>query len=111
MSKTHQNKSSTFLIVNQSTKLSYVELVLDSTIFRQTRNHVTLSSFRLLSELTVANILLSSSLKYKGSVILQIHGKGKVSLAVSECNNAGEFRSIVKENQNIDQRIKIIFFI
>ena len=100
MSKTHQNKSSTFLIVDQSAKLSYVELVLDSTIFRQTRDHVTLSSFRLLSELTVANILLSSSLKYKGSVILQIHGKGMVSLAVSECNNAGEFRSIVKENQN-----------
>ena len=100
MSKTHQNRSSTFLIVDQSAKLSYVELVLDSTVFRQTRDQVTLSSFRLLSELTVANILLSSSLKYKGSVILQIHGKGMVSLAVSECNDAGEFRSIVKENQN-----------
>ena len=100
MSKIHQNKSSTFLLVDQSAKLSYVELVLDSTTFRQTRDHITLSSFRLLSELTVANILLSSSLKYKGSVILQIHGKGIVSLAVSECNNAGEFRSIVKEDQN-----------
>lgn len=100
MSKTHQNRSSTFLIVDQSAKLSYVELVLDSTTFRQTKDHVTLSSLRLLSELTVANILLSSSLKYKGSVILQIHGKGIISLAVSECNNAGEFRSIIKENQN-----------
>ena len=100
MSKTHQNKSSTFLIIDQSAKLSYVELVLNSTTFRQPRDHVTLSSFRLLNELTVANILLSSSLKYKGSVILQIHGKGIISLAVSECNNAGEFRSIIKENQN-----------
>ena len=27
-----------------------------------------------------------------------------VSLAVSECNNAGEFRSIVKENQNNSRR-------
>ena len=110
MSKTHQNKSSTFLIVDQSAKLSYVELVLDSTTFRQTRDHVTLSSFRLLSELTVANILLSSSLKYKGSVILQIHGKGMVSLAVSECNNAGEFRSIVKENQNNSPKNKNHFY-
>ncbi len=110
MSKTHQNKSSTFLIVNQSTKLSYVELVLDSTIFRQTRDHVTLSSFRLLSELTVANILLSSSLKYKGSVILQIHGKGIISLAVSECNNAGEFRGTVKENQNNRSKNKNPFY-
>ena len=100
MSKTHQNRSSTFLIVDQSAKLSYVELCLDSTTFRQTKDHLTLSSLRLLSELTVANILLSSSLKYKGSVILQIHGKGIISLVVSECNNAGEFRSIIKENQN-----------
>ena len=110
MSKIHQNKCSTFLIVDQSAKLSYVELVLDSTTFRQTRDHVTLSSFRLLSELTVANILLSSSLKYKGSVILQIHGKGMVSLAVSECNNAGEFRSIVKENQKISLKNKNHFY-
>ena len=71
MSKIHQNKSSTFLIVDHSSKLSYVELVLDSTNFRQTRDYVTLSSFRLLSEFTVAVILLSMSLKYKGSVILQ----------------------------------------
>ena len=110
MSKIHQNKCSTFLIVDQSAKLSYVELVLDSTTFRQTRDHVALSSFRLLSELTVANILLSSSLKYKGSVILQIHGKGMVSLAVSECNNAGEFRSIVKENQNNSPNNKNHFY-
>mgnify|MGYP000033712558 FL=1 len=110
MSKTHQNKSSTFLIVDQSAKLSYVELVLDSTIFRQTRDHVTLSSFRLLSELTVANILLSSSLKYKGSVILQMHGRGVVSLAVSECNNAGEFRGTVKENQNNRSKNKNQFY-
>ncbi len=110
MSKIHQNKCSTFLIVDQSAKLSYVELILDSTTFRQTRDHVTLSSFRLLSELTVANILLSSSLKYKGSVILQIHGKGMVSLAVSECNNAGEFRSIVKENQKNSPKNKNHFY-
>ena len=110
MSKTHQNNSSTFLIVDQSAKLSYVELVLSPTNFRQTLDHVTLNSFRLLSELTVANILLSSSLKYKGSVILQIHGKGMVSLAVSECNNTGEFRSIIKENQNNSLKDKNHFY-
>ena len=110
MSKTHQNKSSTFLVVDQSAKLSYVELILDSTTFEQTRDHVSLSSFRLLSELTVANILLSSSLKYKGSVILQIHGKGMVSLLISECNNAGEFRSIVKENQDNSPKKKNHFY-
>jgi len=106
MSKTHQNNSSTFLIVDQSAKLSYVELVLSPTNFRQSLDYITPNSFRLLSELTVANILLSSSLKFKGSVILQIHGKGMVSLAVSECNNAGEFRSIIKENQNNNPKNK-----
>ena len=110
MSKTHQNRSSTFLIADHAAKLSYVELVIDSTTFRQTKDHVTLSSLRLLSELTVANILLSSSLKYKGSVILQIYGKGMVSLAVSECNNAGEFRSIIKENQNNSPKDKSHFY-
>ena len=110
MSKIHQNKCSTFLIVDQSAKLSYVELVLDSTTFRQTRDHIALSSFRLLSELTVANILLSSSLKYNGSVISQIHSKEIVSLAASECNNVGELRSIVKENQNNSPNNKNHFY-
>ena len=54
--------------------------------------------------------MLSSSLKYKGSVILQIHGEGMVSLAVSECNYAGEFRSIIKENQNNSSKNKNHFF-
>ena len=39
----------------------------------------------LLGEMTAASALLSASLKYEGSVTLQIHGDGPVRLAVAEC--------------------------
>ena len=93
-----RNKCSTFLLVDRSAKLSYVELDLGSKDLKRLSNSLERNSFQLLGELTVANILLSSSLKHKGSVMLQIHGKGKISLAVTECNFKGEFRSMVKEN-------------
>lgn len=51
---------------------------------------------RLLGEMTCASILLSASLKYDGSVILQIHGDGPVRLAVAECDSSLKFRSTVK---------------
>ena len=41
---------------------------------------------------------------------MQIHGKGIVSLAVSECNNTGEFRSIVKERKKNNQKNKSQFY-
>ena len=41
----------------------------------------------LLGEMSCASILFSASLKYQGSVILQIHGDGPERLAVSECNS------------------------
>ena len=48
-------------------------------------------------------------LKYKGSVILQIHGKGIIS-AVSECNDKGEFRSSIKESKKIQPGNKNQFY-
>ncbi len=55
----------------------------------------------LLGEMTVASILLSASLKYEGSVILQIHGDGPVRLAVAECNSQLGFRSTVKMSETL----------
>ena len=55
----------------------------------------------LLGQMTVASILLSASLKYKGSVILQIHGDGPVRLAVAECNSSLGFRSTVKMSETL----------
>jgi molecular chaperone Hsp33 len=55
----------------------------------------------LLGEMSCASILLSASLKYEGSVILQIHGDGPVRLAISECNSALGFRSTIKMSDTI----------
>lgn len=56
---------------------------------------------RLLGEMTCASILFSASLKYEGSVILQIHGDGPVRLAVAECNSNLKFRSTVKMSETL----------
>lgn len=50
----------------------------------------------LLGQMTAASVLLSASLKYEGSVILQIHGDGPVRLAVAECDADMVFRSTIK---------------
>jgi molecular chaperone Hsp33 len=55
----------------------------------------------LLGEMSCASILLSASLKYEGSVILQIHGDGPVRLAVAECNASLGFRSTIKMSDTL----------
>ena len=57
---------------------------------------------RLLGEMRCASILLSASLKYEGSVILQIHGDGPVRLAVAECNAKLGFRSTIKMSETLE---------
>ncbi len=49
-----------------------------------------------LGELCAAGLLLSASLKFEGSLILQIHGDGPVALLVVECNDRGHFRATAK---------------
>lgn len=49
-----------------------------------------------LGELCAAALLLSASLKFDGSLILQIHGDGPVALLVAECDPAGRFRATAK---------------
>ena len=57
---------------------------------------------KILGELTVASILLSSSIKNKGSVALQIIGHGPIKLAFAECESDYTFRSTIK----ISDRVK-----
>lgn len=49
-----------------------------------------------LGELSAAGLLLSASLKYDGSLVLQIQGAGPVLLFVAECEHDGAWRSTVK---------------
>lgn len=50
----------------------------------------------LLGQLVAASALLSASLKFEGSLILQIKGDGPVVLLVAECNSKLGLRATVK---------------
>ena len=61
-------------------------------------NHVNLrrEATDVLGQLTVASILLSSTIKHKGSVALQVYGEGAIKLAYAECNFDFAFKSTLK---------------
>lgn len=50
----------------------------------------------LLGQLVAASTLLSASLKFEGSLVLQIQGDGPIKLLVAECNNTLGIRATVK---------------
>jgi molecular chaperone Hsp33 len=49
-----------------------------------------------LGQLCAAGLLLSASLKFDGTLVLQIHGDGPVALLVVECEADGRFRATAK---------------
>ena len=49
-----------------------------------------------LGELSAAALLLAATLKFDGSLVLQIHGDGPVALFVVECDAEGDYRATVK---------------
>lgn len=49
-----------------------------------------------LGELSAAALLLAATLKFEGSLVLQIHGDGPVALFVVECDEQGGYRATVK---------------
>jgi molecular chaperone Hsp33 len=51
---------------------------------------------RVLGELMAASGLLAATLKFDGSMILQLHGTGPVSLIVVECTSEGTLRATAK---------------
>lgn len=50
----------------------------------------------LMGQLCAAAVLLAATLKLKGSMVLQIHGKGAVKLLVVECSGDLELRATAK---------------
>lgn len=55
---------------------------------------------KVLGELVAASALLSASLKFEGSLIIQIQGDGPVRLLVAECNSRLGLRATVKLAEN-----------
>lgn len=54
---------------------------------------------RLLGELSAAAVLLTSNIKFDGSLILQLQGDGPISLIVVECDTSLHVRATVKMRQ------------
>lgn len=50
----------------------------------------------LMGELCAAAVLLAATLKLKGSLVMQIHGKGAIKLLVVECSGDLELRATAK---------------
>jgi len=51
---------------------------------------------RLLGEFLAATVLLASTIKYEGRLVLQARGEGLISLVMAECTSEGEVRGIVR---------------
>lgn len=62
-----------------------------------------------LGELAAAAVLLGATLKFDGSLILQIHGDGPLALMVVECQADGRIRATVKvrEGQVISEHMSL----
>lgn len=54
---------------------------------------------RLLGEFLAAVSLLSNTLKFDGTIILQARGEGAVSTIMAECSNHKQLRAIVRLNE------------
>lgn len=52
---------------------------------------------RLLGEFLVAAALLSVTIKFRGSLILQVRGDGEVPLIMAEANSDGDIRGIARD--------------
>ncbi len=55
----------------------------------------------LLGEMSAASVLLAGSLKFDGTLILQIHGDGPLSLAVAECQPDFGLRATAKAREDL----------
>jgi molecular chaperone Hsp33 len=51
---------------------------------------------RLLGEFLAASVLLSTTLKFEGKIILQVRSEGQIPLLMTECNGRLEIRGIAR---------------
>lgn len=63
------------------------------------RHDLPRAALNTLGELSAAAVLLSATLKFDGSLIMQIHGDGPIALMVVECRSDGQLRATVKERE------------
>ncbi|MDP1931245.1 MAG: Hsp33 family molecular chaperone HslO [Gammaproteobacteria bacterium] len=54
---------------------------------------------RLLGQFMAASVLLSTTIKFDGRLVLQVRSKGQVALMMAECTSAGELRGIARYDE------------
>ncbi len=88
------------LIFGQSSCRAHLTHLSD--VWQQVLSHNTFPApvQQVLGELVVASLLLSASIKFDGSLIIQIQGDGPIQLLVAECNNRLGVRAMVKLAKN-----------
>ncbi len=87
-----------FIFKNTPIKGAAVRLTTDWKAMRQYQKWP-LCVTRLMGEMTAGSILLASSLKFEGSLIMQVQGDGPVRLAIVEVRNGLLIRATVKMNE------------
>lgn len=58
----------------------------------------------LLGEMLTASVLLSSTLKFEGSLIIQLQGQGPVTLAVAECTSDKNLRGLAQWEGDVSDK-------
>jgi len=56
----------------------------------------------LLAEAVSASVLLTSNIKFQGSVSLQLQSSGKVSLVLGQCTDSREIRGIIRTREGVE---------
>ncbi|OGT72531.1 MAG: molecular chaperone Hsp33 [Gammaproteobacteria bacterium RIFCSPLOWO2_02_FULL_57_10] len=54
---------------------------------------------RLLGQFLAATVLLSTTIKFDGRLVLQARSKGQIALMMAECTSAGEVRGIARYDE------------
>jgi len=57
---------------------------------------------KLIGEFVAAAAMLSATIKFEGSLILQVKGEGQVTMLMAECRNQQELRAIARYSENSD---------
>lgn len=100
--KTIMTDSLKTLIFEQASARAQMVKLTDTWQAVSTNNPCPPAVQNILGQLLVASAMLSASLKFEGSLILQIQGDGPVRLIVAECNSRLGLRATVKIKENAE---------
>ena len=63
---------------------------------------------KLVGEFMAASALLSATIKFEGSLILQVKGTGQVSMLMAECRNQQSMRGIARYSEDFDAELPML---